>query len=215
MPYTETGHIPFFDRLHFSAGLRYDVQFQEGASRRQFYDGSSDSPGGLSLEKTRISKSFCQEFPWDMTWLITSMPTAWFQKDSWPGGYNYSMATDPYTFTYDPEYVWNHEAGIKASWLDGRLLTSLSLFYLKILDKQVFEQITGSNPGTKIDNAAKAHTQGLELEISARPVRGLDLFAGLGIIKGKYDDWIATEWNDTFTGHTKTELFRKRAAQRT
>ncbi len=203
------GTYTFFDRLHFSAGLRYDVQFQEGASRRQFYDGSSDSPGGLSLEKNQNFKELLPRVSMGYDLADNIYAYGLVSKGFLAGGYNYSMATDPYTFTYDPEYVWNHEAGIKASWLDGRLLTSLSLFYLKILDKQVFEQITGSNPGTKIDNAAKAHTQGLELEISARPVRGLDLFAGLGIIKGKYDDWIATEWNDTFTGHTKTDYSGK------
>ncbi|WP_321413854.1 TonB-dependent receptor [uncultured Desulfobacter sp.] len=65
------------------------------------------------------------------------------------GGYNYSLAVDTATLTYDPEYVWNYEAGIKASFFQGRLATSLSAFYLKISDKQVHEQISGASPGTK------------------------------------------------------------------
>lgn len=203
------GTYTFFDRLHLEAGLRYDVQNQRGTHNRSYVD-----PGTGLTASRRLAKDqdFREVLPrvslgWDLTPKIYTY--ALVSKGYLTGGYNYAMAVDENSLTYDPEYVWNHEIGIKGSWLNNRIVSSLSAFYLKIEDKQVYEQVTGSNPGTKIDNAAKAHTKGIELEITARPAPGLDLIAGLGIISGEYDDWIATEWNDTYTGYVTTDYSGK------
>ena len=38
---------------------------------------------------------------------------------------------------------------------------------------------------------------GIELELKARPMQGLDVFAGFGYTEAKIDDWIAMELNYT------------------
>lgn len=199
-----------FDRLHLSAGLRYDAQFQEGRNNQSFYNAGIGAMDSRSLSVDQDFKEILPRFSvgYDVTPGIYTY--ALMSKGFLAGGYNYAMAVDDFTFVYGPEYVWNHEVGIKASWLNDRLVTRLSLFYLEIEDKQVFEQVTGSNPGTKIDNAAEAHTRGLELEVTARPWRGLDLFTGFGLIRGEYDEWIATEWNSTYTGYVTTDYSGKK-----
>ena len=204
------GTCTFLDRLHLSAGIRYDVQYQEGENFQRFYDYSTGSTGSMTLSKDQDFKEFLPRFSlgYDVTDDIYAYGLV--SKGFLAGGYNYAMAVDTQTLTYDPEYVWNYEAGVKTSWFGNRLMTNLSVFYLKISDKQVYEQISGSNPGTKVDNAAKAHTQGIELEIAARPVSGLELSAGLGLIRGEYDDWIATEWNDTGTGYEQNNYSGKK-----
>ncbi len=199
----------FFNRLHISAGLRYDAQFQEGENHQSYYDYNTGGMGARNLSEDQNFRELLPRFSIGVDLTDDIYTYAVVSKGFLAGGYNYSLAVDTQTLTYDPEYVWNYEAGIKASFLDGRLAASLSAFYLKISDKQVYEQISGANPGTKVDNAAKAHTQGIELEISARPCRGLDLSAGLGLIRGEYDDWIATEWNDTYTGYEKNDYSGK------
>lgn len=203
------GTYTLFDRLHFSAGLRYDAQFQEGRARQQYYDWAMGAMGTRDLARDQDFKEFLPRVSFGVDVTPDVYVYALVSKGFLAGGYNYALAVDNDSFTYDPEYVWNHEAGIKTSWLDGRLSSTLSLFYLKIEDKQVYEQVTGSNPGTKIHNAAKAHTQGIELEISARPARGLELNAGLGLIRGEYDDWTATERNSTYTGYITTDYSGK------
>lgn len=111
------------------------------------------------------------------------------------GGYNYVSAFTEEAFTYDPEYTWNYEVGMKTAWLDNKLLANAAIFYIDIDDKQVFGIDTSIPiPGAQhIRNAAEAHSQGIELELQARPVQGLDLFAGFGYTEAKYDKWIATE----------------------
>ena len=199
------GTYTLFDRLHLGAGLRYDVQYQEGDHTRFLADGST---GRKVTDRFGRDQDFREVLPkfslgYDITPKIYTY--ALVSKGYLTGGYNYVMAVDDKSLTYDPEYVWNHEVGIKATWLDNRLVTNLTFFYLRMTDKQVYEQVTGSNPGTRIDNAARAHTRGAEVEISARPVPGLDIMAGLGLIQGEYDNWVATEWNPDYTGYVQTD----------
>ena len=204
-----TGTYTFFNRFHFEAGLRYDAQYQEGTHHREYIDAGTGLTASRRLAKDQDVTEVLPRMSlgWDLTPGIYTY--ALVSKGYLSGGYNYAMAVDESSLTYNPEYVWNHEIGLKGSWFNNRIVSNLSVFYLKIEDKQVYEQLTGSNPGTKIDNAAKAHTKGIEIEITARPVRGLDLIAGLGFISGEYDDWIATEWNDTYTGYVKTDYSGK------
>ena len=120
--------------------------------------------------------------------------------NSLTGGFNYGTAIDNSTFTYDPEYTWNYEVGIKTEWLNHRLQANLALFYIAMSDKQVREMQYGEGGFTaKIDNAAKTHSKGFELELKARPASGWDISTGLGYTDAVIDDWIATEWNSDFT----------------
>ncbi len=49
-----------------------------------------------------------------------------------------------------------------------------------------------------IRNASNAHSQRLEFDLQARPpVRGIDLFAGFGLIEAEIDDWTSTEYDST------------------
>ena len=112
------------------------------------------------------------------------------------GGYNYGyMPMNEDAFYYDPEYTWNYEAGMKSSWFDKKLIANLSIFYIDIDDKQVMEW--SMTRGAEIENAAKADSQGIELELQARPVQGLDLFAGFGYTESKFDDWKALQKDGT------------------
>ncbi len=202
-------NLYFFNRFHISAGLRYDARFQEGFSRQTYYDHGTGGMGARNLSKDQDFDEILPRFSLGIDLTDDFYFYTLVSKGFLAGGYNYSLAVDTATLTYDPEYVWNYEAGIKASFFQKRLTTSLSAFYLKISDKQVYEQISGADPGTKVDNAANAHTRGIELEIAARPYSGLELYAGLGLIQGEYDDWIATEWNDTYTGYEKNNYSGK------
>jgi iron complex outermembrane receptor protein len=49
---------------------------------------------------------------------------------------------------------------------------------------------------TTITNAAKAHSQGLELQLQTIPLSGLEFFAGFGYTESKFDDFNSTEWNE-------------------
>jgi iron complex outermembrane receptor protein len=88
---------------------------------------------------------------------------------------------------YEPETVKAYEAGFKSTLMDHRLQFNGAAYREEITDMQVFVQdITGS----RIDNAGRAHINGLELEAIALPVEGLRLDAQLTLTDAKYDEYL-------------------------
>ena len=91
---------------------------------------------------------------------------------------------------YQPEKVRALEVGFKTTLADNRLIFNGAAYRQKIRDMQVFVQdITGS----RIDNAGRAHVNGLELEAIATPVEGLRLNASATFTKAEYDQYVTID----------------------
>ena len=98
--------------------------------------------------------------------------------------------------TFDPETLTAYEVGLKTDLLDRRLRLNLSGFYndykniqLPIGDCSVLDGFapgTGPFPCAAIQNAGDGEMYGLELEMSAHPVEGLDIDGSLSWIDGKW-----------------------------
>ncbi len=183
------GTYTLFDKLHLTAGLRYDHLDLEG--EQEFISANSMEKYNKGLDYDEVLPKF--SLAYDFTHDIMSYASV--SKGYLAGGYSYNFATGPENFTYDPEYTWNYEIGVKTSRFDKKLKANLSLFYIDIEDKQVTEYVPGVMGARKITNAAEAHSQGVELELQARPVNGLDLIAGFGYTDTEVDDWVTTEFN--------------------
>ncbi len=104
------------------------------------------------------------------------------------GGFNY-VASTPQNLSYNPEKSINYEIGAKKTFLDGRVETDLTLFYLNQKDVLVSESdLSAANFGF-LKNAGTADTYGLELEGKAQITEDLSLDAALSfmdptIVKG-------------------------------
>ena len=85
---------------------------------------------------------------------------------------------------FRPEYIWSYEGGVKSMFWDRRVRANLSVFYYDYTDLQVVEYINGVATTT---NAGKATLKGGELEVTVRPVRGLDLNATAAYLDAEYD----------------------------
>lgn len=85
----------------------------------------------------------------------------------------------------NPEKVLAYEAGVKADWLGRRLRTNLAVFLNKIDDLQGTgtDQATGALTRFSVGDV---ETKGVEAEITAIPVRGLEIAASFGVLKNKY-----------------------------
>jgi iron complex outermembrane receptor protein len=91
---------------------------------------------------------------------------------------------------YQPEKVRAYEAGFKSSLADNRVTLNGAVYRMEISNMQVFVQdITGS----RIDNAGKAHVNGLELEAVAAPIDGLQLDASATFTKAEYDRYVTID----------------------
>ncbi|MBI3675803.1 MAG: TonB-dependent receptor [Proteobacteria bacterium] len=98
---------------------------------------------------------------------------------------------------YNPETVMNYEAGFKSTFAGDRIQLNGAAYYTNIRDMQVFVQdITGS----RIDNAGKAHVEGIELEATAVPVDNLRLNASVALTEAKYDEYKTIDNRYLFAG---------------
>ncbi|MFG1361011.1 TonB-dependent receptor [Xanthobacter pseudotagetidis] len=105
------------------------------------------------------------------------------------GGFNLSFAPTN-DLAYEPESAWNYEGGVKASLFDGRLDVAASVFYFDWTNQQIY---SFNGYSVWIANAPKSRNYGAEIEIKARPVDGLELFAGLGLLDARFIDAPASQ----------------------
>lgn len=103
------------------------------------------------------------------------------------GGWN-SRATDPRDFNLiEAETADAYEIGFKSEFLNNRLRLNGAYFHNTYKDFI----ITALNPATGgfvTINAAEAQISGIELELSARPSDGLDLYASIGTMSNEYKE---------------------------
>lgn len=95
-----------------------------------------------------------------------------------------------------PEHVTAYELGAKTTWLDKRLLFNMALFYNDYRDEQVFVAISqlleteaGPTPETTqfLTNAHQAHTEGVEFEVTAIPIKGLTVSLDPSFLQARID----------------------------
>ncbi len=108
-----------------------------------------------------------------------------------PGGFIFA-SDDPRLAGYDSEFTWNYELGLKSTMLQQRVQFDASLFFLDVENFMVRRQ-TGLN--FVLLNAKRAHSVGAEVQLSARPIKGLEITAGMAFTDARFD-----EFSDPFSG---------------
>ena len=86
--------------------------------------------------------------------------------------------------TYEDESLWNYEAGVKSQF--GPISLNAAAFYTDISNLQVTAD-AGSCSSRVVFNA-DAHTMGVEFELSAQPVEGLDLSLAGSWVEAEFDE---------------------------
>ena len=84
----------------------------------------------------------------------------------------------------DPEFTLTYEAGYKGLFHDNRLELNAAVFYIDWTDMHVS---IAENNVAYYQNAAEAHSYGLELEVRWRLARSLHLFGAFGWLEGEFD----------------------------
>jgi iron complex outermembrane receptor protein len=102
------------------------------------------------------------------------------------GGFN--AASPPGSEAYGEERAWNLEAGLKTTWMNGRLSVNAAAFRI-IWDDM---QLNVPNPVVPaqfyIANVGGARSSGLEMDVSARPAAGIDLYASGGLTRARFEE---------------------------
>ena len=107
-----------------------------------------------------------------------------------PGGFNKSFSTRDER-SYNPEYSWNYEVGASINLLNNLLTVSADLFYIDWRHMQITSTIQGV--GNITTNAGHTDSKGAELNIVARPLKGLQLTANYGYTYARFLSYVKSE----------------------
>jgi iron complex outermembrane receptor protein len=108
------------------------------------------------------------------------------------GGYNASATDVRALNTLEPETLDDFEVGFKSELSGGKVRLNGSVFHYDYRNQQV--NITGLYPGTAnsvayLQNVARSHVDGAELEVEALPLKNLHINANLGLLSTGFDEF--------------------------
>lgn len=106
------------------------------------------------------------------------------------GGFNFATVGSPVLpseRTYKPESAWNYELGAKTTFANGTMQFNIDGFYIDWKNQIV--RAVGKLGALLNVNAGKTTSKGIEAELRAQPIDGLDLRAGFAYTDTKYDNY--------------------------
>ena len=195
------------DWASLTAGLRYS---SDGKKANQTNTRLIDDPPTVSFQGSG-DETFTAWTP--MASLALLAPAEWLDAASLDhlmsyftysrgfkgGGFNATINPNANTdqlAPFQPETLDNFELGFKSIAFDRRLTLNIALFYGKYDDIQSrATETVFDDEGQIVDvitltqNAAKATTKGLELELVTRPLQGLLISGNVGLLDARYDSF--------------------------
>ncbi|MBL4852884.1 MAG: TonB-dependent receptor [Robiginitomaculum sp.] len=183
-----SGTFALSDKINVTAGLRYTDE-----SKEYFLDHSRVNAGVPIIPPTTVSdswSSFSPKFSLDYqagenTLLYTSVSRG-FKS----GGFNGRPTSQGAVDSFDPEFVWSYEAGVKTSFADRRVLLSAAAFVYDYQDIQL-TSIRADDTGNLLlvtENAGTATIQGFEAELRAMVTDNFIVDASLGLLDAEYGE---------------------------
>ena len=125
----------------------------------------------------------------------TSLYYVTLSKGYKPGGVNTDNSLSSNAREFNTEHLWNLDLGKSFSTLNNKLKNRINLFYGLRQDQQVKSSIvTVRNDGSTeftdyLANAAKSNYYGVEIQTDYYAENSLHLFASLGLLKSKFDEY--------------------------
>jgi iron complex outermembrane receptor protein len=175
-------------KLQLIAGIRWDAEKRENAivGEYQVFPG----PPLIVRPDTSASASYHAFSPkLALSWQLSDRNLLYvsFSRGFRTGGISplSSDPSQPPLQAYAPEFSNSFEWGSKNEFLDGRMRLNATLFYTAVRDVQVPTLIL-PDAVTIIRNAGVLNSKGFEVELSAIPLKGLEVQANLGHTDARY-----------------------------
>src|SRR5262245_17916653 len=177
------GTLTLTKNLDVVVGLRADREHKEAGITSSF-DPAIAPPQVVNAERdfSDVSPQFAVSYRVAPAATVYGTVARGFKA----GGFN--PTAPPGSEAYDQEHAWNYEGGVKTSALNNRLAASVAAFHIDWRDLQMNVPNPFVPAQFYIANAAGATSNGVELELHARPDRSLDLFGGVGFTHARYKD---------------------------
>ncbi|HWA61971.1 MAG TPA: TonB-dependent receptor, partial [Caulobacteraceae bacterium] len=200
-------NIDLTDQLSLDVGARYTRDEKTGQVYRQNFTGlrsplfgATNAVPGLVRSNFTNSRSFEKFTPHvSLSYKITPDISSYvsFSQGFKSGGFDMradAILTPDSVNGYAPESVDSYEGGVKADVLDHRLQVNAAGFYARYHDQQVTIQTpVGASIASQVENVGQSHMWGGEVEATARVTDELTLNASLGLVKAKFDKYLALD----------------------
>ncbi|WP_285021398.1 TonB-dependent receptor [Novosphingobium sp. fls2-241-R2A-195] len=159
--------------------------------------GLVDDASSPLASNRRTFNAFLPKFGVSMDW-TPDLTTAFTVQRAYRSGGSSQNPARAELVPYDPEYSWNYEGSLRSKWLGGKLVVNANVFYMQWKDQQVTAYFGLNAYDYNTVNAAGSHLYGFELEANANVAPGIDIYASVGHVRTKFDDF------DLPTGATST-----------
>lgn len=192
------GTYDLTDRLSATFGLRYtDDEKTEFSERVSVIDGGYGCAacqlpyyGEMSVNDTSGRANL--SYNWTDSFMTYVSAARGFKSGGLSAG-SVSVVQDRTLVSYDPEYVWTYEMGMKSTLLDDTLRLNATAYYSDYQDIQYqffYSYFEGGVPVTVniVSNAPSAEIKGFELQALWEPIESLTLTASLGRTDAEYTE---------------------------
>lgn len=191
------------DGLSFTAGYRYTHDTREVVVSNfrdpagQFGPATCSMINGCPSEAKASFNASSYNFSLDYQATPDTLIYLAHRRGYRAGGLNPQAAN--FGFTYEPETVTDFEAGLKTDFTIAGMSarTNFAIFHTKLDDAQVPQAFSTINPTTNLPslinlivNAATATINGLEIDATLAPAKGLKVSASYAFTDAGYDDFI-------------------------
>jgi iron complex outermembrane recepter protein len=184
-------NLKITDRLTLTGGLRGTIEWKSFSFANSVLDSGGDvvAPsiqGDASQSWSALTPKAAVAYQWTPEVLQYVTYANGFRS----GGFDNRATNLTLAQTaFNPEYVNSFEAGLKSEFFAHRLRANLAAFYDDYTDLQV-SHTDPAYPGNSIrSNAAKAITEGAELETDTRLPFGLSVQLSGGYLYANYDTY--------------------------
>jgi iron complex outermembrane receptor protein len=185
------------ERWHLLTGLRLE--------RRESAYGDSD---GLAFDPADDLWGGRVTLTWEATDRLRAF--AGIARGYKAGGFNADGSLDEDLRTFGPEYLWELEAGVRTTFLDGRARLDVTVFRDWRRDQQVKSSLVRPRPDGSTEfvdflgNAAEGTNRGLEASGRLRLAPGVILSAGLGLLDATFDRFV-NEFGEDLAGREQAQ----------
>lgn len=198
----------FTDKLKGAVGFRYDYENREAT-----FNGFGDAvfTGGeftKAVPDTTVSGSYSALSPKiALSYALNERSNLYisYNRGFRTGGVNAQRfpANINVSQTFDPEYSDNYEVGYKTFLANNKLSIGASAFLIQWQDLQFFNLVAPPFTYAR-ENVGDAQSLGMELEVSAIPVKGLQVDGSFGLNQTEYKSFVLSRpaGDESISGNT-------------
>ncbi len=178
------------DELRVSLGGRYTHD------RKDYYEEDIILGTSATLEDTQNWGAFTPRLSLDYTPTNDLTFYASIARGFKAGGFNTFGTVGGNPNSFKPEYVWSYEVGLKSNWLENRVRSAISGFYMDYTDLQQSLLIIigdAAIPTQTVRNASSAKIYGVEMELEALVSDNFKLNASGTWLDATYGDLLSND----------------------